>query len=387
MATEARAGFRLPWATGSDEPENQPAMGEGPVAQEALEPAMIEIIETAMTIETAATPGPSIDSEGAGGPPARRATEFMAELSRAMQAAIQSARSDSMASLQVEAKRVVEEAQARATAEAADLRREADDDVVAIRDWSKTEIARVREATEARIAARKAGLDGEMEEHAAMIDARIGRVAAVVAAYEAELAVFFERLNAEEDPTGIAKMAGTMPDPPSLADMAASIDASSEPTSERLSRLLAAPPDQEVSTGIDFAAAEAEATSFIGVSESEDERAADEAEQPASASFEGPALAVEDAPAYELSSTRVVVSGLESVANIANFKRSLGRLPGVSAIAVASGRNGAFAFTVGHRLGSSLAASIQAMANFDIQLSEESDEAIIVTALDRHPND
>jgi hypothetical protein len=144
MATEARTGFRLPWAAGSDEPENQPAMGDGPVAHEALEPDMIE------TVETATTPGPSIDSEGAGSPPARRATEFMAELSRAMQAAIQSARSDSMASLQVEAKRVVEEAQARATAEAADLRREADDDVVAIRDWSKTEIARVREETEAR---------------------------------------------------------------------------------------------------------------------------------------------------------------------------------------------------------------------------------------------
>ena len=62
-----------------------------------------------------------------------------------------------------------------------------------------------------------------MEQHAAMVEARVERVAAVVAAFEAQMAAFFERLNAEEDPTRIATMAETMPDPPSLADVAASV--------------------------------------------------------------------------------------------------------------------------------------------------------------------
>ena len=91
----------------------------------------------------------------------------MAELSRAMQAAAETARAETMTRFEAEAKGVVEQVQAGATDEAAALRRKADDDVAAIREWSKAEIARIREETEARIAARKTGLEGEMEQHAA----------------------------------------------------------------------------------------------------------------------------------------------------------------------------------------------------------------------------
>ena len=165
-------------------------------------------------IETAApAPTPS-QSELSGAAPARRATKFMAELSHAMQAAAEHARNETMERFQAEAKAVVEEIHASATTEVADLRRRADDDVAAIRDWSKAEIARIREETEARVAARKTGLDAEMEAHAATVEARAERVTAVVAAFEAEMGAFFERLNAEEDPTRIATMAETMPDPP-----------------------------------------------------------------------------------------------------------------------------------------------------------------------------
>jgi hypothetical protein len=83
-----------------------------------------------------------------------------------------------------------------------------------IRDWSKAEIARVREETETRIAARKAALEDELVEHTAAIETRTARIAGVVATYEADLAAFFERLNAEEDPTRIATMAEAMPEPP-----------------------------------------------------------------------------------------------------------------------------------------------------------------------------
>jgi hypothetical protein len=137
------------------------------------------------------------------------------------------------------------------------------------------------------------------------------------------------------------------------------------------------------STGVDFAAAEAEAASFNADVETEGNLAPAEAEQLENAAVEEPVHANEDAPAAEHDTTRVVVSGLVSVANIANFKRSLGRLAGVSSIAVASGREGDFAFTVGHSLGSALSASVQALPGFDIEVTGEHDDAILVTAKDR----
>jgi hypothetical protein len=207
----------------------------------------------------------------------------------------------------------------------------------------------------------------------------------VVAAYEAELAAFFERLNAEEDPTRIATMAETMPEPPSLADVAASVSSASEPSAERLARLLGPTEEEQEITRVDFAAAEAEAAAFTSDPASEDDLPPSPADQLEVASVEEAAPAVDEAHA-ESGSTRVVVSGLVSVANIANFKRSLGHLPGVSSIAVASGRDGDFAFTVGHTLGSALSASVQTLPGFDIEITDESDDAIVVAAKDRDTN-
>ena len=393
MATDTRPGFRFPWDTGAAEPDDQPVMGVESGAEEAQEPTMIETTimpSSSNGFEPPATPEASASAEEsevqAAPQSVRRATKFMAELSRAMQAAVENARTETMARFEVEAKSVVDEIHAGATTEAADLRRKADDDVASIRDWSKAEIARVREETEGRIAARKSALDTEMEEHAATIEARTERVAAVVAAYEADLAAFFERLNAEEDPTRIATMAETMPEPPSLADVAASVFSPSEPSAERFARVFASGEAEPDSTPVDFAAAEAEAATFTADLEGEDDLAAPEAEQVEAVAVEEPLPTTEDAPPAETGTTRVVVSGLVSVANIANFKRSLGRLAGVSNIAVASGRDGDFAFTVRHNLGSALAASVQALPGFDIEITGEHDDAIVVTAQDRDAN-
>jgi hypothetical protein len=390
MATETRPGFRLPWSAGTDETEDPSATGDAAVAEEAQEPNMIEIAAMA---EPPATSEPPAEPEAAV-PPARRATKFMAELSRAMQAAAEHARSETMARFEVEAKGVVEAIHAGATDEAADLRRRADDDVAAIREWSKAEIARIREETESRIAARKGSLDGEMEQHAGTVDARVERVKAVVAAFEAQMTAFFERLNAEEDPTRIATMAETMPDPPSLADVAASVAAAPGPVAGQPSVDLFgathADATRPVTTAFDFAAAEAEAASFTGELESDDdlpEAGAEAGESAASGDDPASSLDLEPTQVAEPASSRVIVSGLVSVANIANFKRSLARTPGVSTIAVASGPDGDFVFTVGHTLGTGLSASVQALAGFDIQITAESDDAINVAAQDREATD
>ena len=393
MATDTRPGFRLPWpgATEPDDATNddQSTEGDPPVAQDGQEAQEPEMIEHADTPEAAASLNDH-DISGSEPQPARRTTKFMADLSRAMQVAAETARAELMTRFEAEAKGVVEQVQAGATDEAAALRRRADDDVAAIREWSKAEVARIREESEGRIAARKTGLETEMDQHAATVDARVDRVTSVVAAFETQMEAFFERLNAEEDPTRIATMAETMPEPPSLADVAASIAnapvaevASSESAADTTPTVTQATPVAE----FDFAAAEAEAASFNGDLDADEELPAAEAKTTDDEAGTDDAVAFEDAPAADLASSRIVVSGLVSVANIANFKRSLARISGVSTIGVASGPDGDFVFTVGHTLGSALSASVMSLSGFDIQLTVETDEAITVVAQDRDATD
>ena len=137
-----------------------------------------------------------------------------------MQAAAEDARARALGQLQAEAKTHIETIHGRSATEAADLRRAADDDVAGIREWSKTEIARIREETEHRITGRKADLETEIEEHAAVIEHEIEAVQSLVAGFEQEMAEFFERLLAEEDPTRFATMAENLPEPPSFEDLA-----------------------------------------------------------------------------------------------------------------------------------------------------------------------
>jgi hypothetical protein len=80
--------------------------------------------------------------------------------------------------------------------------------------------------------------------------------------------------------------------------------------------------------------------------------------------------------------TRVVVVGLVSVASIATFKRGLTRSAGVSAVAVASGPDGEFIFTVEHGEDVRMAETVTALEGFGAQVSTESDGSLEVTAHD-----
>jgi hypothetical protein len=80
--------------------------------------------------------------------------------------------------------------------------------------------------------------------------------------------------------------------------------------------------------------------------------------------------------------TQVVVSGLVSVASIASFKRHLGRLAGVEAVAVASGPDGEFVFNVTHRPEVSFRDAVPTMPGFAARVTGTSDGAVTVTARD-----
>lgn len=406
--TETPQGSKLQWPDASA-PAEQPEAVDAAPNEEVERHDMVETSAAPDTVEAAA-PAPTTLTSG------RRATKIMTDLSRAMAAAAVSSRDEMMARFGSDAKVAVEEIQAAATGESADIRRRADDDVAAVRDWSKGEIARIREEAEGRITVRKNVLDGEMDAHAAIIEARIQRVNATVQEFEGEMQAFFERLLAEDDPTRIATMAETMPEPPDLAGVAASITSPDPepfdpvppnwPEDMLIGDTVAAPPEPEAASAdpvaeaepvaddqvgdnpaaVDFDAAEAEAAAFSEADVPSDETGEAGSTAPTElATAEALAASEEQISAPESGErlvTRVSVVGLVSVASIASFKRSLGRAAGVSGIRVASGPDGEFVFTVEHDAGLALGDAITALPGFEARVTGQADGTLDIAAHD-----
>jgi hypothetical protein len=352
-----------------------------------------------------------------------------------MQAAAESARTDTLERFGAEAKTHIEGIHADSANEATDLRKQADDDVAAIRDWSKAEIARIREETDERITHRKHKLDQEIEGHAAQIEHRIELVQARVAQFEAEMAAFFELLVNEPDPTRFAAMAENLPEPPafdsdawSSAALIASapppppvaapeaaaepepvveavaepapvaeaepvaettVDTTTEATTEGDLFSIgtdAAPTDDDprlsaLGLSPDFAAAEAEAAAFSETDTANDDEIPVIADDALAARLAGlvpeAAEAATDAP-----TTRVIVLGLVSVASIAGFKRQMARIAGVHSVGVSSGPDGEFVFTVTHDASVSLADTIPGLTGFGARVTGTTDGELQVTARD-----
>lgn len=234
--TESRAGFRLPWnserSTDDQSPEAETAAGNGwDDATGSTEAAASSSDAWADSSATSAQASNATPVEEPKPGPARRPSKFLADLTKAMQAAAEEARGLTLSQLQADAKTYVERIHERSATEAANLRRSADDDVAAVREWSKAEIARIREETESRITTRKARLESEIEEHSGLIEREVAAVQARVAAFEQEMADFFERLLGEQDPTRFATMAERLPEPPPFEEMAA-LDAYEAPVGE-----------------------------------------------------------------------------------------------------------------------------------------------------------
>lgn len=464
--TETRTGFRLPWSQDhpeTDEPtgdtggaveasESQTTAAEG-AAQETERPDMIDATPGVLgdTTQTTETDAPSADAptaeltaaeptsavapvEAAAPVAIRKPNKLMADLAKAMQTAAEGARTDTLTKFSTDAKAHIESINVASATEAADLRRQADDDIAGIRDWSKAEIARIREQTEAKITGRKTGLDGELEDQTATTERRIGRVQARVDAFEAEMAYFFEVLLAEEDPTKLAAMAQNLPEPPDfdsdVPEPPAAHVAAPEPEVELIGTSdAAADPDAAfeaiaaaahaadladaeavaqsgateafVADGSDSdpriealslsadAAAEAEAASFAAAESGAQSRADEEIptidDDALAARIAGLVPDMESQPAVAKSesvSTRVVVVGLVSVASIASFKRHLGRVTGVQSVGVSSGPDGEFVFVVAHGPDVALKDAIATLPGFGARVSGESAEGLQVTARD-----
>jgi hypothetical protein len=493
--TDARPGFKLPWGSDRTESDSTDAAETAPPGTTDEPAATVEhtdaaapdadMNETTPDVAHQADPWrltdqPAVAAEAA---PKRKPNKLMADLTRAMQTAAESARDESMTRLQTDAKAYIETVHTRSATEAEQLRQTADTDIAGIREWSKNEIARIRDETDQKVTDRKAQLESDVEAHAGRIERRIEGVQRHVAWFEGEMAGFFERLLAEEDPTRLASMAENLPEPPTFDDfenlpeppapppVEVATEAAAEefvaeefvaepavdenpetpadafaaeahePVAEGYVEAAEAAPEpaenpEEAFAAIQAAAeaaAAAESTGDAGVAEAQaDEQPATENnEQPAGddadprlaalgfdgdGSFEAPqaegentwgtdgagpaeeiptiaddALAARlaglvpgegEAADVEQRTTRVVVTGLVSVASIASFKRSLGKIDGVSAVGVSSGPDGEFVFAVSHGTGTDLPQAVTGLPGFAAQITSVTEDTVSVAARD-----
>ena len=529
-STDAKSGFRLPWSTDRNE-STDPANAAGDQAVDQAQPqgagderaappqAVPAEVAHEQTFEgTEPTPGWNTPAP-ATATPSRKSNKFMADLTKAMQTAAEAARADVLDKFNADAKAHIENIHASTADEATQLRKRADEDIAGIRDWSKTEIAHIREETDERIAHRKDVLEREIEAHAAQIEARIESVQSRITGFEAEMAAFFERLLAEEDPTRFAAMAETLPEPPSFdddatatahwtapvqpsvevepavgpadawgtptyeqahadtpveapaadpsgwepaapaqapsaetpvaeapiaeapvadvapaeawvidapvadvpvegprdaygwssdatvdpaptydapsgaPDLQAEPEATAEPTRDDGGDLFGLRSDEPTAAtgddadprlsalGLDFADAEAEAAAFTAEPTGDEQEIPTIADDALAARLAG-LVADEPAAASEATTTRVVVTGLVSVASIAGFKRNLARVEGVRSVGVSSGPDGEFVFAVTHDPALDLSEGVATLPGFAARVTNETPGELTVAARD-----
>lgn len=146
----------------------------------------------------------------------RKPSKLMVDLGAAIRATAEAARDQALAQVDADLAQVVEAIRSGSQEGEAVLRVRSDEDIAQIREWSRAEIARIKEETEARIAARKSDLDQELAAHAAAIEQRVGQVEGTANAYRSSMDAYADSLGSEDDPSRLATLAESMPEPPEL---------------------------------------------------------------------------------------------------------------------------------------------------------------------------
>ena len=358
--------------------ESQNATAEPLVAEDAAPPSGWPTSDSAAAPIHAhdgelAAARPPIAVAGASRVP-RRDNPLVAGLVKAMREAALASREETTARLTSEAAARVESIRAGATDDAAALRKRADEDIAEIREWSKAEIARVRQQTDDRIEARRVELAAEADRHNASVERLVDAVQSTVTSFEADMDRFFEQLLAENDPARLATLAEQAPEPPDLSDEVAADWLVDNGSIEDVATTAAAPEPLAALEADAAAEAEAEATEGLDLSSNDEWPAA------VLAAARRGDDAAPDSDTEGLMHSRVLVSGLTSVAGISAFKGAVGTLPGVTGVSVSSGEPGVFVFSVSHDPEMDLGAAVAAMPGFEIRITEATGDSLTVTA-------
>jgi hypothetical protein len=145
---------------------------------------------------------------------------FLHVIARQMQAAAEGERERIAADAAKSLEAHIQKVRTRASKEAEELRRLAEEDVVQIHAWSADESERLRLETESRIGARQDDLERHLRQHDALVEREIAGASEAVEAYRTELDRFVGRLAVEREPTDIAQLASQLPEPPSVEEVA-----------------------------------------------------------------------------------------------------------------------------------------------------------------------
>jgi len=157
-----------------------------------------------------------VDGTAAGAARPTHVSVLLAEIARAMQAAAAQERERIHAGVGEEEATQIEKVRARAAAELAALKQGADDDMRRVESWCDEQIQQIRLEASRRIEARGRELELSVSQHGSLIESEEQSVHGAVAGYRESLDEFFARLAAEDQPSAIAGLAGTLPDTPDL---------------------------------------------------------------------------------------------------------------------------------------------------------------------------
>jgi F0F1-type ATP synthase membrane subunit b/b' len=430
-------------------------------------------------------PRPAVIVEGDAPASPRRTNPLMAGLVKAMRDAARSARDEATTKMRSDAAARLVELRTQSATVGLTLKKQADEDVAGIREWSKAETARIRTETDERIAKRRTELVSEVEDHTAESQRLQAEVNGAIATFDAEMERFFDILLKEDDPARLATLAERLPEAPSFArPMGAAGAPTPRPRAARAAgQAAAATPRQRTGTAArrkpserlaPDAAAAAEAEAIAGLDDTpaaavsepglapepavavevatepvveaveaelepeaeprlepepdapagslanvlaaapridspddlspeeriallgfdEPEPAADGTEDDSPAPVLGVPLEPDgDAHAHSAAAraaatpledvTRVVVTGLSSVAGISAFKSALGSVTGVVSVSVTSGMDHDFVFSVVHADATDLRRAVAAFPAFAAQMTL--DEGAVVNFIVSEP--
>ena len=382
-----------------DRSERVSADGAWPTMDRSAESAQAEASagQDGVAAEAVSEPPVAVEAAKSG----KRENPLVAGLVKAMREAAIASRAETTTRLQAEAASRIEAIRAESTDEAAALRKRVDDDIAAIREWSKVEMARIKAETEHRIEERRADAINESQRHLDAVEQLAAQVQSTVAAYEADTERFFQQLLAETDPARLAAFAEQAPEPPDLTGdlpkptgwtARTDSDADASDSDEALAPEASTAETRGVEPELDQPATEPAAA------QAGEALQADAAAEAEAAATEGLDLSTADTwPASVIAaarradeaaqssdergaSSKVLVSGLTSVAGISAFKGAIGGLPGVRTVSVSTGERGVFVYTVNHEPETDIAAAIGDLSAFAVQVTEATDDSVSVTA-------
>jgi hypothetical protein len=89
---------------------------------------------------------------------------------------------------------------------------------------------------------------------------------------------------------------------------------------------------------------------------------------------------VSPADGEDATTSKLVVSGLTSVAGISAFKGAVAGLSGIRSVSVSTGERGVFIFTVNHESDTDIAAAVSSLSSFSVRITEATGDSLSVTA-------